>query len=214
MLLILLLIHGYTYHIDVCHMGIFFQTWFCGGCGLELCGRCHQDLSDDQELDPSLPCLKIHSKTRLFPVSSFLEAELTDTIREMETLTVSSPVMGASLAFQDTDTSMPDTQPIRRFKSGDLTNEQLDILMSGAEPFVLTDVIKPGSPSELLDLTNDCPHPCKTTYFDGTGWCDKDCTLEKYFSRWEVQHEEVRIFMITGKKSLTIGSDANRHQKS
>lgn len=192
-------------------MGIFLQTWFCRSCGLELCGRCHADLPEDPDPEDYLSCPKPHSKTRLFPVSSFFEAELEDVLQEMKPLTTLSPATDTSIAVQDDETGQSTTEadiqdalPVRRFKSGDLTDEQLDHLLGSGEPFVLTDVLEPGSPAELLDLSNAHPHLCNTTYFDGNVWCNKESTLEKYFDTWGSQSKKVRTSAVTGGRSLTM----------
>lgn len=133
----------------------------------------------------------------LFPVSSFSEAELKDVLQEMKLVAMSSCAADTGVAFKAMEADQSDSRPVRRFKAGDLTDDQLDHLLGSGEPFVLTDVLKPGSPPELLDLTTDCAHPCKTTYFDGTSWCYKESTLEEYFNTWGSQHKEVRIFTAT-----------------
>lgn len=177
-------------------MGIFLQTWFCRSCGLELCGRCQAELPEDLEAEESLSCPQTHSKTTLFPVSSFSEAELKDILQEMKLVTMSSCVADTGIPLKAMETDQSDSYPVRRVKAGNLTDEQLNHLLSSGEPFVLTDVLKPGSPAELLDFKTDLTHPCKTTYFDGTSWCYKESTLEEYFQTWGSQHK-VRIITAT-----------------
>jgi hypothetical protein len=178
-------------------MGIFLETWFCGSCGLEMCGACHAQLPENEEPKHILPCSKIHSKGWLFPVSPFSDEELRATLEEMKSLDL-PPCPSPPVDFSNIEINKMHARPIRRFKAADVTDEEFDRLLASAEPFVLTDVITPQPPSELLDLNEADPHHCKTTYFDGTRWCYKDSTLERYFSAWGTQRKEVSILKLPG----------------
>jgi hypothetical protein len=178
-------------HSDNCHMSLLFQSWFCPGCGLELCGSCYM-MCPEIDADFSLPCTGPHCKTWFRPVSVFSAAELQDAISRMEGALGSPlheflrqvPYFPPIVAESQRHVEGVDMLEMKRYKVGDLTDQQFMGLWRRREPFVLVGVIDPATPEELFDLKKHKGKKCKITYYEGGVWCTEESTLGNYFKSW------------------------------
>jgi hypothetical protein len=144
------------------------------------------------DADFSLPCTGPHCKTWFRPVSVFSAAELQDAISRMEGALASPlheflrqvPYFPPIVAESQRHVEGVDMLEMKRYKVGDLTDQQFMGLWRRREPFVLVGVIDPATPEELFDLKKHKGKKCKITYYEGGVWCTEESTLGNYFKSW------------------------------
>lgn len=174
---------------DLCHMGLFFNVWFCSTCGWEICGDCYQ-LPSEALAACQLQARCHASKANFFPITFFDEKELIDTLSHLKTVFGNIPSPGIL--------GLPTPQPVLplpvdgsrwapKYHLDDLNDETFSALLASGEPFVLMGVSDVRStPSELFGLAAGCSHPCIISHHNGEEWVEeKDSFLEEYFRRWE-----------------------------
>jgi hypothetical protein len=146
------------------------------------------------ETTPSVPCVGAHSRSSLRPVSTFSATELEDAIRCMKS-TLESPIPGLpDEALPDSPSVVPeamrhiegsDTQEMKKYRCGELTEEHFLQLWNMREPFVLTDVTDPATPETLLDLKTHGRKVCTTAFYEKGTLNTKRSTLGAYFKTWD-----------------------------
>lgn len=187
-----------TREADKCFMGLFFKVWFCKHCGQELCGSCY-------DLLPLTPTHEhqedVHDQMSFIPVSFLSIGELNDALQKMAAVNVNSesPPSPMSPPFvSECDRSMEGshTHKIRRYSLSELSEEEFAGLWTRCEPFILTDVVTPTTPEEILDLDPLKPHMCTTAYYDGSAWVETQSTLEEYFGNKKRAPRDSHIWQI------------------
>lgn len=179
-------------------MGLFFRVWFCQHCGQELCGNCY-DLLPSTSIHVHQE--QAHNQDAFVPVSIFHMDELRDTIQAMDTInkTVEAPQPPMAPPFvPEPDRSVPGSHvyPIHRYSLNELSEEAFAGLWATCEPFILTDVVKPTTPKEILELDPLKPHACTTAYHDGVAWIEERSTLEAYFRRTQKTSQDTRSWQV------------------
>ena len=182
----------FTNYTDICFMSLFFQAWFCPFCGYELCALCYQDLPAAAEDHPPGGCTGRHHGGSLWPVTFFSLTDLHNTLKSMESvMLMSRPFELGLLPASRSPLSQPTCSGERgamvelpRYSLQELTQEMFTQKWNKCEPFVLTGVIDPTTPAQLLDLPKQGNRKCTTMFFDGEVWQTSDSTLSTYFGSW------------------------------
>jgi hypothetical protein len=175
---------------DSCSVNLFFECWCCLSCGFELCGSCHAELP--VLVDGPTPCVSsAHGKTSLSPVTFFSVKELQDEISALEQALSSPPPPEhhSDLQFPVSESvghiEGADMQEMPKYRLKDFTEEMFSHKWNNSEPFVLTGVVDPMTPTELLDLERGGQRQCTISSFNGHEWQNTKSTLGEYFSSWD-----------------------------
>jgi hypothetical protein len=170
---------------DTCHMGLFFNVWFCATCGWEICGDCY--LSEDLATCQLQGRCHV-TKANFFPITFFDEEELIDNLSLLKSVSGNMPPPG-TLPIPKLVLPLPvdGSRWAPRYHLDDLNDEAFSALLASGEPFVLMGVSDVQSaPSELFGLAADRSHPCIVSHHNGEEWVEeKDSSVEEYFRRWE-----------------------------
>lgn len=188
--------------LDKCYTSLLFQSWFCDGCGFELCSSCWEAFPVSNET-PSTPCVGPHCKTWLTPTAVFSVEELNEHICAMES-TLRSPPPKCLDPPPDTQHLIPESrrdkapysQEMCKYKVGNLSEQVFIKKWINKEPFVLVGITKSTSPAELLDLKQNGRKRCTTSFYDGETSHIKQSTLATYFKSWNGQSSSNRSLQI------------------
>ena len=143
-------------------------------------------------VDSTTPCVSFaHGKATLSPVTFFSVEELQDEISSLEQALSSLPPLEhhSDLQFPISKSvghiEGADMQEMPKYWLEDSTEEMFSHKWNNTEPFVLTGVVDPMTPTELLDLEQGGQCQCTISSFDGHQWQDTKSTLGEYFRLWD-----------------------------
>jgi len=140
---------------------------------------------------PTLCVRSVHGKTSLSPVTFFSVEELQDEISSLEQALSSPPPLEhhSDIQFPVSESvghmEGVDMQEMPKYWLEDFTEEMFSRKWNNSEPFVLTGVVDPMTPIELLDLEHGGQRQCTISSFNGHEWQYTKSTLREYFSSWD-----------------------------
>ena len=162
-------------------------------------------------VDSSTPCVSsAHGKTSLSPVTFFSVEELQDEISSLEQVLSSLPPLKhhSDIQFPVSESvghiEGMDMQEMPKYRLEDFTEEMFSCKWNNSEPFMLTRVIDPMTPTELLDLEQGGQRQCTISSFDGQEWQNTKSTFGEYFSSWDEArpHRPMQLRVCFSKKKI------------
>ncbi|RDB23119.1 Lysine-specific demethylase 3B [Hypsizygus marmoreus] len=174
-----------------CDMGVFFNSWFCEGCGLDVCHHCYENLHHESATTKRSTLCGSNAEHSFIPMSSFTLGELEKTVGEMKLSAVRAPQLpslaspGRAMVQVIKFNAKAYGMTVERIPIEELTEDYFAESWAKCKPFIIGDVFRPEAPEALLDLNDTNPHTCAVQYWDGKAWVPDDSTrtLEAYFRK-------------------------------